>query len=109
MFSRFNQLVRHLSRPLPNYVHQSAAGLPNIMTSSTSGTEGGKRMVHTAGCIIIGDEVLGGKVWVSRLVKLQTPRLTCRANADNRHKFRIHGKVLFLAGHELEEDRSYSR
>jgi hypothetical protein len=22
----------------------------------------GKRMIHTAGCIIIGDEVLGGKV-----------------------------------------------
>lgn len=30
------------------------------MTSSIE--ERGKRMIHTAGCIIIGDEVLGGKV-----------------------------------------------
>ena len=30
------------------------------MTSSAA--ERTKRMIHTAGCIIIGDEVLGGKV-----------------------------------------------
>ena len=30
------------------------------MTSSAE--ERTKRMIHTAGCIIIGDEVLGGKV-----------------------------------------------
>lgn len=30
------------------------------MTSSRE--ERSKRMIHTAGCIIIGDEVLGGKV-----------------------------------------------
>lgn len=26
----------------------------------------GKSMIHTAGCIIIGDEVLGGKVSISQ-------------------------------------------
>ena len=72
MFGRLNQLVRHLSRPLPNYVHLSAAnprvGLVNGVTSSTTSpamaAEGGhgKGLIHTAACLIIGDEVLGGKV-----------------------------------------------
>ena len=60
MFGRFNQLARHLSRPLPNYAHRSAAAVASTMTSPS--TDLGKRMIHTAGCIIIGDEVLGGKV-----------------------------------------------
>lgn len=71
MFARLNQVARHLSRPLPNYAHSSAAapslrGLANsFITASTGGatsTERNKRMIHTAGCLIIGDEVLGGKV-----------------------------------------------
>ncbi len=61
MFGRFNQLVRHLSRPLPNYAHRSAAAISSTMTSSSNDL--GKRMINTAGCIIIGDEVLGGKVY----------------------------------------------
>lgn len=32
------------------------------MSSSAAAEDRGKRMIHTAGCIIIGDEVLGGKV-----------------------------------------------
>lgn len=71
MFARLNQVARHLSRPLPNYAHSSAAapslrGLANsFIMASTGGataTERNKRMIHTAGCLIIGDEVLGGKV-----------------------------------------------
>ena len=67
MFARLSQLNRHLSRPLPNYAHSSAvASRPfftgSIMTSTSSAEERSKRMIHTAGCIIIGDEVLGGKV-----------------------------------------------
>ena len=74
MFARLSQLTRHLSRPLPNYAHTSAAAFStplrsqsSIMTSSSqpgavSAEEKSKRMIHTAGCIIIGDEVLGGKV-----------------------------------------------
>lgn len=64
MFSRLSQIARHLSRPLPNYVHHSAAATTSIMTSSLpirGGKEQQKSMIHTAGCIIIGDEVLGGK------------------------------------------------
>jgi len=62
MFSRLSQLARHLSKPLPNYAHRSAAALtskPN-MTSSTQSSSNA-RQIHTAGCLIIGDEVLGGK------------------------------------------------
>ena len=64
MFARLNQLSRHLSRPLPNYTHSSAAtSRPLIRTSIMAiAEEKTKRMIHTAGCIIIGDEVLGGKV-----------------------------------------------
>ena len=60
MFGRFSQLARHLSYPLPNYAHRSAASISGTMTSQS--TDLGKRMIRTAGCLIIGDEVLGGKV-----------------------------------------------
>ena len=62
MFARLSQLSRHFSRPLNNYAHISAAASRSggIMTSVAD--ERTKRMIHTAGCIIIGDEVLGGKV-----------------------------------------------
>lgn len=65
MFHRVNQLSRHLARQSPSYTRPSAAksvsaaGI-NMMTSSME--QRSKRMIHTAGCIIIGDEVLGGKV-----------------------------------------------
>lgn len=70
MFGRLNQLARHLTRPLPNYAHRSAAtttriGLVSpIQTSSAMAATNaqGKSMIHTAACLIIGDEVLGGKV-----------------------------------------------
>lgn len=66
MFSRLSQLTRHLSRPLPNYAHTSAAVTNRIMTSLTGASaiaeERNTRTIHTAACLIIGDEVLGGKV-----------------------------------------------
>jgi hypothetical protein len=70
MFSRVSQLARHFSRPLPNYAHRSAAALASSsssrMTSSSSNLDTisppAKGLIQTAGCIIIGDEVLGGKV-----------------------------------------------
>jgi len=64
MFARINQVARHLSRPLPNYLHHSAAARSGglILTSRTTmAAERSKRQIHTAGIIIIGDEVLGGK------------------------------------------------
>ncbi|KAI4228613.1 MAG: hypothetical protein L6R36_001469 [Xanthoria steineri] len=66
MFARLSQLTRHLSRPLPNYSNSPATaasrslGGPSIMSTSAA-EDRSKRMIHTAGCIIIGDEVLGGK------------------------------------------------
>ena len=68
MLSRFNQLTRHISRELPNYAYTSASLLQGAsgggrMASSIQ--ENDKRLIHTAGCIIIGDEVLGGKVCAS--------------------------------------------
>ena len=64
MFSRIGQVARHLARPRPNLVHQSAAYRPtvNVMANaSLSPDQRQKKTIHTAGCIIIGDEVLGGK------------------------------------------------
>lgn len=71
MFSRLNLLIRHLSRPVPNYALTSAAGhasslasplTASKMTSAVSPLEKSKRTIGTAACLIIGDEVLGGKV-----------------------------------------------
>ncbi|KAI5363088.1 Putative MoaB/Mog domain-containing protein [Septoria linicola] len=62
MFSRVSQLTRHLSRPLPNYLHNSAASTTtSFLTSRAMAAERSKRQIHTAACLIIGDEVLGGK------------------------------------------------
>lgn len=69
MFARLSQLSRQLTRPLPSYAHTSATRFAPAMTSTTSlavraavhPSERAKRTIHTAGCIIIGDEVLGGK------------------------------------------------
>ena len=65
MFSRISQLARHVSRPLPNYAHRSAAAISGNMTSSLPVRSQQQSMIHTAACLIIGDEVLGGKVWIS--------------------------------------------
>lgn len=77
MFSRVSQVVRHFSRPLPNYVHKSVATTPAplssfawrpmTMTSSTRAIENSRRKIHTAACLIIGDEVLGGKVRIESI------------------------------------------
>jgi len=63
MFSRLNQVARHFSRPLPNYLHNSAASsVLSPITSRAMAQERSKRLINTAACLIIGDEVLGGKV-----------------------------------------------
>lgn len=66
MLGRINQVVRHLSRPLPNLAHNSAATFRSSITSSTmagaTARSSQKSLIHTAACLIIGDEVLGGKV-----------------------------------------------
>jgi hypothetical protein len=69
MFCRGTQLIRHLSRPLHDYGYTSAVVGGSyvswkrfLMTSSMSALENSKRKIRTASCLIIGDEVLGGKV-----------------------------------------------
>ena len=114
MFARINQLARHLSHPLPNYAHTSAALSPvraiaGIMTSNgaiPSPSEKSKRMIHTAGCLIIGDEVLGGKVRVFgsfQLLFLSWRRQLTRP--DCRYEFCIFRKVLLQFGYCIKEDR----
>ena len=68
MFSRISQLARHFSRSLPNYAHKSATypASANSVTralnmASTTADDRNNTMIHTAACLIIGDEVLGGK------------------------------------------------
>ena len=69
MFSRLSQVARHLSKPRPNFGHISAAAAatstrPSGLASRimASAEERNTRTIHTAACLIIGDEVLGGKV-----------------------------------------------
>jgi hypothetical protein len=52
---RLGQLARHISRPL-----SSTHALKQSITSSIMAQQ--KSLIHTAACLIIGDEVLGGKV-----------------------------------------------
>ncbi|KAK4125470.1 Molybdopterin binding protein [Parathielavia appendiculata] len=62
MLSRLSQVARHLSRPLPNIAYVSAASvrgskaLNSTMTTSTTASERASRKIHTAACLIIGDE-----------------------------------------------------
>lgn len=62
MLNRLNLLTRHFARPY--YTRPSAPTLsspflagPFAMTSAAHA-----KPIHTAACLIIGDEVLGGKV-----------------------------------------------
>ncbi|KAL1967982.1 hypothetical protein VTN77DRAFT_2399 [Rasamsonia byssochlamydoides] len=65
MFTRLSQLTRHLSRPLPNFSAPAVANprsrYPYNMTSSATALNNSAKTIHTAACLIIGDEVLGGK------------------------------------------------
>jgi hypothetical protein len=77
MFSRLSQLARHLIRPLPNHTYRFAAHNLHSLSverpsSSLMATD--KKLIETAGCIIIGDEVLGGKV---RAKSYYHPALQC--------------------------------
>ena len=75
MFARLGQLSRHLSSPIPRFsaVAASSAFLGISKMASVKAEEKSKRMIHTAGCIIIGDEVLGGKVCPSTEIDAEIP------------------------------------
>lgn len=63
MLGRLNLLTRHLSRPFGSSVPTLSSPFliprpgPPAMTSAAHA-----KTIHTAACLIIGDEVLGGKV-----------------------------------------------
>ncbi|KAK1752082.1 MoaB/Mog domain-containing protein [Echria macrotheca] len=64
MFSRLSQVARHLSRSPPTLAHLSAAASrrkPLAGVNMATADERSSRTIHTAACLIIGDEVLGGK------------------------------------------------
>ncbi|KAF2271347.1 molybdopterin binding domain protein [Westerdykella ornata] len=68
MFSRLGQVSRHLSRSLAQIASPASASgsrFQPILTSSimagATPVQGNNGKIHTAACLIIGDEVLGGK------------------------------------------------
>ncbi|KAI0971436.1 molybdopterin binding domain-containing protein [Xylaria arbuscula] len=69
MTPRLSQLARHFSRPRPNIGHipaarssRSSIHYPASGTMAPALIDGASpRTIHTAACLIIGDEVLGGK------------------------------------------------
>jgi molybdopterin biosynthesis enzyme MoaB len=57
MLSRLSQLTRHLTTTsLASSSHR-----PALTRMATSASERAARTIHSAACLIIGDEVLGGK------------------------------------------------
>src|SRR5271155_5596758 len=106
MICRLSQVARHLCHPIPTALHRSAPSIaPSRMTSQAAINNATGKTIHTAGCIIIGDEVLGGKVsWEAnqhehiRMSAGNTPTNTT-APADSRHKLYVHVPVLLLPRH----------
>lgn len=64
MLPRLSQAARLFSSPSSP---TSIARLPSLLTGMALVHQRSSRTVHTAACLIIGDEVLGGKVHVSSL------------------------------------------
>ncbi|KAG4289136.1 hypothetical protein FPRO06_03958 [Fusarium proliferatum] len=60
MFSRISQVTRHLSAPVVGNTRRFALGRT---MAPISADERNSRTISTAACLIIGDEVLGGKVY----------------------------------------------
>jgi hypothetical protein len=96
------------------------------MTSSTA-DERNSRTIHTAACLIIGDEVLGGKVSFREKLgaDLESCLLTCgwfrlwmcvRTSSrrdgkgvltEHADEFRIYGQVLFRIGNGISCKRAH--
>lgn len=67
MFSRVAQIARHLSKPATQFATTGSRFTVGNM-ATTSAEQNLARTISTAACLIIGDEVLGGKTKdVSRL------------------------------------------
>lgn len=84
MFARVSQIARHLSRPAAQFAYSGttpvlSTGVRPQVNMSTA-EQNFARTIHTAACLIIGDEVLGGKAR-SILTKLNSPGCGLLANA----------------------------
>lgn len=62
MFSRLAQITRHLSSPIAQGSRRTATSALVGSRMAATADERNTRTIHTAACLIIGDEVLGGKV-----------------------------------------------
>jgi hypothetical protein len=75
MFSRLSQVARHLQRPgtnitracAPTFIQQKTR-VNGFMASKITADERNSRTIHTAACLVIGDEVLGGKAGLTKVV-----------------------------------------
>lgn len=85
MYARLNQLARHLSRPLPNYLHNASPRLSSLAARAMA-SERSKRTINTAACLIIGDEVLGGKVTTPYQAGQQALKAETVDDLDSRHQ-----------------------
>src|SRR5579871_3858469 len=72
MLNRLSQVARHVSSTPTIRSRASPRPLSSIM-SSISQPSSSPRMIQTAACLIIGDEVLNGKVRANTLKELDTP------------------------------------
>lgn len=62
MFSRISQVARHLSAPVAVTAARTRRFAFGSVMAPISADERNARTIQTAACLIIGDEVLGGKV-----------------------------------------------
>jgi hypothetical protein len=65
MISRVYQIACHLSRPAAQFAYSGATPIVTAGTrmriNMSTAERNFARTIHTAACLIIGDEVLGGK------------------------------------------------
>ena len=101
MLARLSQLSQQIARPRLYYTRSATLGIrpvtgSSIMTSSAE--ERTHRMIHTAACLIIGDEVLGGKVRLPEVDYYLRKQLNYDL-LDCRYKLRPFRQILLFTWH----------
>ncbi|POR36237.1 Uncharacterized protein TPAR_03578 [Tolypocladium paradoxum] len=89
MFSRLSQVARHFSAPSSSLAQ--AIRRPSGYARMALADERSARTIHTAACLIIGDEVLGGKTNSAYLAKW-----CFSLGIASQHKSSQHGRMLIL-------------
>src|SRR4051812_30191643 len=112
MLSRLNLLTRHFSRPFGSSRAFVSLSTPSLTPRPTSFamTSARAKTIHTAACLIIGDEVLGGKVTT---IPIERPpsksHILTTPMADHRHQLPVPSQVLLLPRNAVEASRSHPR